>query len=63
MLLITRAPAINSAQEQYMQHIVSMSADPSNLVRYRIIQGIVTIADMDVDMILKNFQSIAQLML
>ena len=63
MLLITRAPAINSAQEQYMQHIVSMSTDPSNLVRYRIIQGIVTIADMDVDMILKNFQSIAQLML
>jgi hypothetical protein len=46
-----------------MQHIISMSADPSNLVRYRIIQGIVTIADMDVDMILKNFSTIDQLML
>ena len=42
-----------------------MSVDPSSLVRYRIVQGIVTIADMDVDMILKpeNFSSIAQLML
>ena len=65
MLLITRAPAISSAQEQYMQHIMSMSVDPSSLVRYRIIQGIVTIADMDVDMILKpeNFTNISQLML
>jgi hypothetical protein len=48
-----------------MQHIMTMSVDPSSLVRYRIVQGIVTIADMDVDMILKpeNFSSIAQLML
>ena len=48
-----------------MQHIMSMSVDPSSLVRYRIIQGIVTIADMDVDIILKpeNFTNISQLML
>jgi hypothetical protein len=48
-----------------MQHIISMSVDPNNLVRYRIVQGIVTIADMDVDMVLKpqNFGPISQLML
>ena len=64
-LLVTRAPDIMAAQEQYMRHILSMSVDPSSLVRFRIVQGIAAIADMDVDVILKpeNFAPIAQLML
>jgi len=48
-----------------MMHILTMSADTSQLVRYRIVQGIASIADMDVDIILKpeNFYPIAQLMM
>lgn len=55
MLLITRAPSINKEMENYMRFIISIAINenPSNEVKWRIVQGVVTIADMDVDMILK----------
>ena len=47
-----------------MRHIATMYGDPSPLVKLRITQGIVTITEMDIDLILKhdNFIPIADLM-
>jgi non-SMC mitotic condensation complex subunit 1 len=67
MLLVTRTPSINKEMENYMNHIISIAVNenPSSEIKWRIVQGIVTIADMDVDIVLKmeNFTKIASLML
>jgi transportin-1 len=56
---------INDSLESYMKHIVSMFNDPSSIVVWRIIQGVVTIVDMEVDLILKpeNYNLVADLMI
>lgn len=66
MLLLTRAPFISENTESYMKHIVGMyQSATSTMVKLRIIQGLVTIADFELDIIVKeeNFPIIAQLML
>jgi hypothetical protein len=51
--------------ENYMKHIITLYGDPSSLVNLRIVQGLVSITDMDIDLVLKpeNFESLAQLMM
>jgi hypothetical protein len=39
--------------ENYMKHIITLFGDPSNLVKLRIVQGLVSITDMDIDLVLK----------
>lgn len=38
--------------DAYVKHLVSMSGDPSTLVLLRIVQGLLTVADRNVDLIL-----------
>jgi hypothetical protein len=47
--------------ENYMKHITTIYGDPSSLVNLRIVQGLVSITDMDLDLVLKpeNFQNLA----
>jgi hypothetical protein len=51
--------------ENYMKHIITLYGDPSSLVNLRIVQGLVSITDMDLDLVLKpeNFENLAQLMM
>ncbi len=53
MLIVSRAPAIHAEIENYMKHIITLYDDPSSLVKLRIVQGLVSIADMDIDLVLK----------
>lgn len=48
-----------------MKHIITLYGDPSSLVNLRIVQGLVSITDMDIDLVLKseNFANLAQLMM
>lgn len=48
-----------------MKHIITLYGDPSSLVNLRIVQGLVSITDMDLDLVLKpeNFENLAQLMM
>ena len=65
LLLLTRAPAIEESMESYMKHIISMQNDPSNLIKWRIVQGVVTITDMEVDLVLKpeNFNLVSDFLM
>lgn len=65
MLIVSRSPAINTQMENYMRHIVTLYGDTSSVVNLRIVQGLVSITDMDIDMVLKpeNFETIAKLMM
>jgi hypothetical protein len=64
MLVVSKAPAIENILQDYMKHIISFFSSSSPQVKLRILQGIVSITDMNIDMILlpDNFVSLAELM-
>jgi hypothetical protein len=64
-LIVSRSPAVNSQMENYMKHITTLYGDASNLVKLRVVQGLVSITDMDLDLVLKpeHFTALAQLMM
>lgn len=63
--MLSRAPFIEENLESYMKHIISMISGSTSVVKEKILQGIVSIVDINAELILKeeNFPIVAQLML
>ena len=63
MLLLTQASLIQENMEGYTKHLITMQNDPSQQVRWRIVQGINAVMELRLDIIMGIFEEVANLMI
>lgn len=63
MLLLTQASLIQENMDGYTKHLITMQNDPSQQVRWRIVQGINAVMELRIDIIMSIFEEVANLMI
>lgn len=62
MLLITQCKVVKDKMDSYTSYLLGMTNNTEN-VRWRIVQGITTVLDMNYEIIIKHFQPVCNFMI